>query len=157
MSANTGQPNCQNLPESARIEQDWAVACVSWQLEKCSSKYFLKSFPTLDIYGLAWLGCGTGPGYRYTICQGPFKRSEMPTNYLSLWMHLKVIILFLSWQITLLNDDIYMYIWKLPTFSTVCLIQCYVFLIMGLLIWFSFTRRLYLLSSGARKFDMKDI
>ena len=51
-------------------------AYVTWQLENCSSKYFLKSFPTLYIwFGLTWLGCGTGPGYRYTICQGPFKHS----------------------------------------------------------------------------------
>ena len=31
-------------------------ACVSWQLKKCSSKYFLKSFPALYIwFGLTWM------------------------------------------------------------------------------------------------------
>ena len=42
--------------QSARMEQNWAVrlACVSWQLKKCSSKYFLKSFPAIYKY-MVWL------------------------------------------------------------------------------------------------------
>ena len=35
-------------------------ACVSWQLEKCSSKYFLKSFPTLYIW-FGWLDMDEEP------------------------------------------------------------------------------------------------
>ena len=52
--------SCQ-LTQAGRTAQFCSIlavrpACVSWQLEKCSSKYFLKSFPTLYIwFGLTWM------------------------------------------------------------------------------------------------------
>ena len=93
--------SCQ-LTQASRTAQFCSIlalwpACVSWQLEKCSSKYFLKSFPALYIYGLAWLGCKTNPEYRYTICRGPFKRSGNGRKKNTASHRISIILLPLTW------------------------------------------------------------
>ena len=110
--------SCQ-LTQASRTAQFCSIlavrlACVSWQFEKCSSKYFLKSFPTLYIwFGLTWMWnrpriqvhhLSRPSQAQWNANKLPFLMNAFKSNYIifKLTNHLA------EWR----------YIWKLPTFST---------------------------------------